>query len=115
MDINSVEEFKKIADESDESLCLSDGVEIVYANKCWLDSYKYTASDIEGRTFKILQGPQSDLGVIKKLMEATELRQQFQGTLTNYSSEGIVVKDTVTIIPVLESHFVVKSSVVPIE
>ena len=115
MNIGTVEDFIQIADENKESLCLSDGSRIVYANKLWLDSYKYTTPEIQGQTFKLLQGPKSDFNAVKSLMEAAESRKTFQGTLTNYTSDGIVVKDTVTVIPALETHFIVKSSVKPLE
>jgi len=111
--VTCVDDFKQLAGASEESFCLSDGKNILFANQNWLSSYGYASEEVVGQTFKILQGPESDTAAIQALMDASALKKPFQGTLTNYTSQGVVVEDTLTVTPFLDSHFIVRSSVVP--
>ncbi|MDE3235445.1 MAG: PAS domain S-box protein [Bacteroidota bacterium] len=64
------------------------GPKIVYVNEAFTRMTGYTAEEIIGNTPRILQGPKSDKGELKKLSEAIRKWESCEITTINYKKNG---------------------------
>ena len=87
----------------DEPRILSAGVApypIVDVNEMWLSNCDFTRDEVVGRTFTILQGPDTEPEVVYKMMNALQHRKNFSGTMTNYTRGRKSMSNTMLIVPV---------------
>lgn len=64
------------------------GPRIVYANRAFSDMTGYADDELVGATPRILQGPNTDRGVLDRLRAALEGGECFSGELVNYRRDG---------------------------
>ena len=95
--------------------------EIVHINEPWTKLCGFTEEDLKGKTCKVLQGPESDIGATNKLMNdvmvgfhekhllsipyhvfnytSSQLKRPHASVLTNYSRKGEKMKQFVSVFP----------------
>ena len=61
---------------------------ITHCNKAWCDMCGYSLEEIEGATNAILQGPDTDFGLVADLMACVRRGEKAEGTLYNYKKGG---------------------------
>ncbi len=76
------------------------GPRIVYVNKAFEKMTGYTAEEVIGKTPRILQGPKTDQGALRRIRSALRTWKPIREDLVNYRKDG--------------SEFVVDLSIVPI-
>lgn len=64
------------------------GPEIIYVNKAFEKMTGYAAQEIQGQSPRILQGPQTDRSILKRLREQLNANQVFHGETINYKKDG---------------------------
>ena len=87
------------------------GPKIVFVNPALERISGYSASEMLGRTPRILQGPNSDPAALARIRQALQLGEAVTEELLNYSKEGAPYWIAITISPVLSptgklTHFV---------
>jgi len=76
---------------------------VLWANDDWLQFCGFEASEIVGKTMKVLQGPATERVVVEKLSLAGEGRRSETGTVTNYTKSKTIFRHTVTMEPLVNS------------
>lgn len=66
----------------------SSGPEIVYVNDAFTQLTGYPYEEVIGHTPGMLQGPQTDSAVLKRLDETVKQGETFHGRATNYRKDG---------------------------
>ena len=64
------------------------GPEIVYVNPAFCKMTGYTADEVIGKTPRILQGPETDRDVLRRLRHQLENGAYFEGQAVNYRKDG---------------------------
>lgn len=64
------------------------GPEIVYVNRAFCEHTGYSSGELLGRTPRMLQGPDSDRGVLDQMRNTLEHEEDFVGGVTNYRKDG---------------------------
>ena len=64
------------------------GPEIIYVNPSFTTLTGYLPEEVIGKTPRILQGPKTDMSVIKRLRECLEKEEVFHGRGINYRKDG---------------------------
>ena len=80
-----------LAENSFDSVLITDASskgKITYANKSFKKLTGYDASEIIGKTPRILQGPGTDSKVIQRLTDALKSGRKFEGKAINYKKDG---------------------------
>nr|WP_294903018.1 PAS domain S-box protein [uncultured Lacibacter sp.] len=81
-----------------------DGPEIVYANDAFVKMTGYGKEEIIGKTPRILQGPGSDMAVLKKLGEDLRQWKYCDVDVLNYSKDGREFWVNLSIAPVADEN-----------
>ncbi|WP_216699370.1 sensor domain-containing diguanylate cyclase [Actinotalea ferrariae] len=66
-----------------------DGPHVLVCNPAFLDMTGYQEEELIGRNLRMLQGPDTDLGVISHLRACLEANQYFEGETVNYRKDGV--------------------------
>lgn len=77
---------------------------ITHVNKAWCDMCGYSMEEIEGATNAILQGPDTDMNVVKNLMDCVRRNEPAMGTVYNYKKGGTRFVNEVQIEPVYDEN-----------
>ena len=64
------------------------GPRILYANPAFTRMTGYSPDELEGKTPRILQGPESDWKVLDRLRSCLEAGESFEGETVNYRKDG---------------------------
>ena len=86
----SIELLEVLAENSFDSILVTDAADgkITYANKAFTTLTGHGASDVIGKTPKILQGEGTDKKVISRLAEALKSGGDFEGKAINFKKDG---------------------------
>ena len=87
----SIDLLRVLAENSFDSILITDASSrgrIVYANKAFKKLTGYDASDVIGKTPRVLQGPGTDKKVIARLSDALASGRRFEGKAVNYKKDG---------------------------
>lgn len=76
---------------------------ILNVNQAWEDCFGYNVEEIRDRTFRFLQGPETDQDELEKISYALIHEQAVQVQLTNYTKYDQIVRHQLTIIPLISS------------
>ena len=90
-DVVSLSLLEILVENSFDSIVVTDASaegNIIYANKAFKTLTGYDASDVLGKTPRILQGTGTDLKVIARLGEALKSNETFEGRAINYKKDG---------------------------
>lgn len=66
----------------------ANGYRVQMANPAFCKMTGYALEELQGRTLKILQGPQTDATVIERLRGCLKEHRYFEGTTVNYRKDG---------------------------
>ncbi len=83
--------LRVLAENSFDSILITDTSSrgrIVYTNKAFKKLTGYDASDVIGKTPRVLQGPGTDKKVIARLSDALASGRRFEGKAVNYKKDG---------------------------
>ena len=83
--------LKSLAENSFDSILITDASKagkIIFANKAFKKLSGYSASEVIGKTPRILQGPGTDKKVISRLSSALKSGGKFEGKAINYKKDG---------------------------
>lgn len=83
--------LKALAENSFDSILITTATtagKITYANKAFKKLSGYEASEVIGKSPRILQGVGTDKKVIKRLAAALKLGKKFEGKAINYKKDG---------------------------
>ncbi|MFT5523622.1 MAG: PAS domain S-box-containing protein [Pirellulaceae bacterium] len=61
---------------------------IIYVNRVFTELTGYDAEDVIGKSPSLLQGPETDSGVLDQLRADLESGRNFEGRATNYRKDG---------------------------
>ncbi|MEM9189164.1 MAG: ATP-binding protein [Myxococcota bacterium] len=79
------------------------GPRILYVNPAFSTMTGYRASEVVGKTPRILQGPKTDRVVLDRIRERLSAGQEFQGETTNYRADGTSFRIGWYIRPIFEN------------
>jgi PAS domain S-box-containing protein len=87
------------------------GPRIVFANRAFCASTRYSEKELLGQTPRILQGPRTDHLLLKELSERLKNGEPFTGQTINYRKDGTPYLATWNISPICDdngkiTHFV---------
>lgn len=80
------------------------GPRIVYVNPAFSQMTGYSLDEIIGKTPRIMQGPETDWSVIRRLRDDLEHGRPFEGKSKNYRKDGSAFIMEWTIAPVLDEE-----------
>ena len=83
--------LRVLAENSFDSILITDTSRqgrIVYTNKAFKKLTGYDASEMIGKTPRVLQGPGTDKKVIARLSDALASGRRFEGKAVNYKKDG---------------------------
>lgn len=83
--------LKVLAENSFDSILITDATKagkIIYANNAFKKLTGYGASEVIGKSPRILQGVGTDKKVIKRLAAALKSGKKFEGKAINYKKDG---------------------------
>jgi len=88
--MGSVQLLEVLAENSYDSILMTDAGEgnITYANKAFTMLTGHVATDVIGKSPKILQGEATDKQVISRLAKALECGGDFEGKAINFKADG---------------------------
>lgn len=64
------------------------GYRVQFANQAFCRMTGYALQELQGRTLKMLQGPDTDPAVIERLRDCLQEARYFEGTTVNYRKDG---------------------------
>jgi len=73
---------------------------ITHANGPWCKMCGYTSEEVEGETNAILQGPDTDMGLVSDLMNSVRREEPAMASLVNYKKGGEKFLNQVQVTPV---------------
>lgn len=77
---------------------------IVFANDAFCDLTGYPREEIIGRNCRLLQGPDTDRAVVKKMREAVEARRDIAVEVLNYRKDGTPFWNSLYLSPVKDEN-----------
>uniref|UniRef100_A0A7S4BVW4 PAS domain-containing protein n=2 Tax=Chrysotila carterae TaxID=13221 RepID=A0A7S4BVW4_CHRCT len=77
---------------------------IIHANKAWCELCGYEAEEVEGKTNKILTGPETDPAQLNELMRAVRRCEPTVHTLVNYKKGGKRFVNQVHVSPLYDEN-----------
>ena len=80
------------------------GPRIIYVNEAFTTMTGYSISEVLGKTPRILQGPKTDPGGLRRIREAVELQETVEVEIINYKKNGEEYWVNFTIVPVEDKH-----------
>jgi len=89
--IESIAFLKVLVKNSFDSVLVTDATpqgKIIYANKAFKKLTGHDPESVIGKTPRILQGPGTDMKVIKRLVSALKSGGRFEGKAINYKKDG---------------------------
>ena len=98
-------------DEAIPSALFDEHGRVLKVNDPWLDVCGFRRKEVVGKTMKIIQGPKTELGQLAKLLSACRLRRPTTVPITNYTKEGHMFENLVTLLPVGKSQFVTRNKI----
>jgi len=99
--------------QSKEAILITDaqlelpGPRIVFANPAFTRLTGYGTDEVIGKTPRILQGPDTDRGVLDHLREALERGEMFEGEAVNYRKDGSAYDQEWQIAPIRDADGIV--------
>lgn len=81
------------------------GPRIVYVNPAFSQMTGYSLDELIGKTPRIMQGPETDWSVIRRLRDDLEHGRPFEGKSKNYRKDGSAFIMEWTIAPVLDEEY----------
>lgn len=90
-DVVSLSLLEILVENSFDSILITDASaegNIIYANEAFKTLTGYDASEVIGKTPRILQGTGTDSKVIARLGEALKSNETFEGRAINYKKDG---------------------------
>lgn len=91
-----------VSEETSNMVIISNAnQEVVWVNNAFTQTSGYTLEEMKGkRPGHLLQGPKTDKETTRKIREALVAGQSFHGTLLNYSKEGKIYWNELSINPI---------------
>lgn len=87
--------FEQVVEQANDAVVVTEGQpidepgpRIVYANPAFLEMTGYSREEVEGKTPRILQGPETDREVLDSLRAALEHGEPWSGETINYRKNG---------------------------
>lgn len=77
---------------------------ITHVNQPWSEMCGYTIEEVEGLTNSILQGPETDQGLLDELMSHVRKGDSASTTLVNYKKGGVRFINQLDMMPVYNEH-----------
>lgn len=106
--------FERIAAEAAEALVVTEatlerpGPRILWVNQAFTDITGYEGAEVLGKTPRILQGPDTDTTVIRRLRRQLEAGERFEGETVNYRKDGSEYINHWSIAPIREANGTVR-------
>lgn len=80
------------------------GPRIVFANRAFCASTRYSEKELLGQTPRILQGPRTDRELLKRLAERLKNGEPFTGQTINYRKDGTTYLASWNISPICDDN-----------
>lgn len=80
------------------------GPRIVFANRAFCASTRYSEKELLGQTPRILQGPLTDAELLKRLAERLKNGEPFTGQTINYRKDGTTYLASWNISPICDDN-----------
>ena len=80
------------------------GPRIVFANRAFCASTRYSEKELLGQTPRILQGPRTDRALLQRLAECLKNGEPFTGQTINYRKDGTLYLASWNISPVCDDN-----------
>jgi PAS domain S-box-containing protein len=80
------------------------GPRIVFANRAFCASTRYSEKELVGQTPRILQGPRTDRELLKQLAERLKNGEPFTGQTINYRKDGTTYLASWNISPICDDN-----------
>jgi PAS domain S-box-containing protein len=80
------------------------GPRIVFANRVFCASTRYSEKELLGQTPRILQGPRTDSELLKRLAERLKNGEPFTGQTINYRKDGTAYLASWNISPICDDN-----------
>ena len=80
------------------------GPRILFANRAFCASTRYSQKELVGQTPRILQGPRTDLDLLKRLTERLKNGEPFTGQTINYRKDGTAYQAFWNISPICDDN-----------
>jgi PAS domain S-box-containing protein len=80
------------------------GPRIVFANRAFCASTRYSEKELLGQTPRILQGPRTDKGLLRQLAECLKNGEPFTGQTINYRKDGTPYLASWNISPICDDN-----------
>lgn len=80
------------------------GPRIVFANRAFCASTRYSEKELVGQTPRILQGPRTDRELLKRLAERLKNGEPFTGQTINYRKDGTTYLASWNISPICDDN-----------
>jgi len=75
---------------------------IIYVNKAFSDMTGYSAEEVFGQNCRFLQGPETQVDIRQALKDAINAKQSYRGLIKNYTKNGTLFWNRLSIAPVFE-------------
>ena len=100
--------FPKIIDQAKNGITISDPNQednpLIYVNKAFSDIFGYSADEALGKNCRFLQANDTDQANIQKIREAIKEQKETTTVLRNYTKEGKLVYNEVTVSPIFDTQ-----------
>lgn len=73
---------------------------IIAVNHVWEDLCGYSEKEAKGRTFRFLQGADTDAAELERLSTTVERGLPYEGVITNYKKSGSTFRNHLRIAPI---------------
>jgi len=77
--------------------------QIVWASQAWLELCEFTAEQVVGRTFDLIQGPLTSRGSVEALMDAIREGKSVNLNMINHTSTGKAFSHVLRVEPLCDS------------
>lgn len=108
MEEKIIKYFNSILDQAQTGIVLTDPLDkenpVVYVNKYFENMFGYTKEEVVGKNCRFLQNDDRDQEAIKLMKEAIESEKTITTIVRNYSKEGKLFYNEVTISPIYDEN-----------
>ena len=79
---------------------------VMDVNSIWLQYCGFKREEVVGKTMRIIQGKDTEQAQVERLLEACRRREQCKVTITNYTKDGVKVRNEISLEPVGADSFI---------